>query len=159
MERKVALITNYENFILYQKPPDLLIQRLNEDVLNLTKRLQNNQSFDDIYGFSCFYLLSRYPDYIQRQSKNENFDFLSNVKKCLRSIDNQLTGRKALGTNFTVSHSIKLIDIKVILEKYTLQYKHSPIRIWKLPFLVLPKVFCFNTASAFTFDSYVNHIN
>ena len=122
MERKVALIETYENYIVSEKPPDLLIERLNDDVLALTKRLQNNQSFEDIYGFSYFYLISRYPDVFR-----ENIDFTSNVEKCLRAIDMQLLSRNE--ANSSISNSIKLIDIKVNLEKYTLKYQHRPIRI------------------------------
>ena len=123
MERKVALIETYENYIVSEKPPDLLIERLNDDVLALTNRLQYNQSFENIYGFSCFYLLSRYPDNALR----ENIGFTSNVERCLRSIEMQLLSREE--ANFSISNSIKLIDIKVNLEKYTLKYQHRPIRI------------------------------
>ena len=127
MERKVALIENYENFILNDpKSPDRLIRRLDQDVLNLIKRLENNQSFDDIYGFNCFYLLSRYPDDFIRELNENNNEFISNVGTCLRSIDSKL----GLGVSLPTSHIIKLIDIKVNLEKYTsYQYRHKPIRI------------------------------
>ena len=119
----MALIETYENYIVSEKPPDLLIERLNDDVLALTNRLQYNQSFENIYGFSCFYLLSRYPDNALR----ENIGFTSNVERCLRSIEMQLLSREE--ANFSISNSIKLIDIKVNLEKYTFKYQHRAIRI------------------------------
>ena len=127
MERKVTLIENYENFILNDpKSRQRLIRRLDQDVLNLITRLENNQSFEDIYGFSCFYLISRYPDDFIRELNDENNEFISNVGTCLRSIDSKL----GLGLSLPTSHIIKLIDIKVNLEKYTsYQYRHRPIRI------------------------------
>ena len=127
MERKVTLIENYENFILNDpKSRHRLIHRLDQDVLNLITRLENNQSFEDIYGFNCFYLISRYPDDFIRELNEENNEFISNVGTCLRSIDSKL----GLGHSLPTSHIIKLIDIKVNLEKYTsYQYRHRPIRI------------------------------
>jgi len=126
MERKVALIENYENFILNEKSPDHLIRRLNQDVLNLIKRLENNHSFDDIYGFSCFYLLSCYPVDFIGELIDENNEFISNVRTCLRCIDSKL----GLGVKLSIHQIIKLIDIKVNIEKYTsYPYRHRPIRI------------------------------
>ena len=87
MERKVALIENYENFILNDsKSPERLIRRLNQDVLNLIARLEKNQNFEDIYGLNCFYLISRYPDDFIRELNEENNEFISNVRTCIRSI-------------------------------------------------------------------------
>ena len=132
MERKVALIENYENFILNDsKSPERLIRRLNQDVLNLIARLEKNQNFEDVYGLNCFYLISRYPDDFIRELNEENNEFISNVRTCIRSIDTKL----GLGVNTSLSTShvmwrVKLIDIKVNLEKYTsYQYRHRPIRI------------------------------
>jgi len=133
MERKVALIENYENFILNDsKSPERLIRRLNQDVLNLIARLEKNQNFEDIYGLNCFYLISRYPDQgskdFIRELNEENNEFISNIRTCIRSIDTKL--ELGVNTSLSTSHIIKLIDIKVNLEKYTsYQYRHRPIRI------------------------------